>query len=77
MANLPAHIKDLLSDLIARYRTQVDYLAIRLEAAEGADILLRGNKIEALSEGISIGGQVRACHRGCLLYTSPSPRDRG
>lgn len=70
MANLPAHIKDLVSDLIARYRTQVDYLAIRLEAAEGADILFRGNKIEALSEGISIGGQVRACHRGGWGFAS-------
>lgn len=70
MANLPAHIKDLLSDLVARYRAQVDYLAIRLEAAEGADILLRGNKIETLSEGISIGGQVRACHRGGWGFAS-------
>ncbi len=70
MANLPANVKDLLSGLIARYRSQVDYLAIRIEAAEGADILLRGNKIETLSEGISIGGQVRACHQGGWGFAS-------
>lgn len=56
--------KNLLSDLLARYSSQVDYLAIRLEEAEGTDILLRGDKVETLSEGISIGGQVRACHKG-------------
>ena len=70
MSTLPPHIKDLLSDLIARYRSQVDYLAIRIEAAEGADILLRGNKIETLSEGMSLGGQVRACHKGGWGFAS-------
>ena len=57
-------IKNLLSDLIKRYRSQVDFLAIRLEEAEATDILLRGNKVETLSEGISLGGQVRACYKG-------------
>ncbi len=70
MATLPAHVQDLLADLIARYRTQVDYLAIRLEASEGADILLRGSKIETLSEGLSLGGQVRACHKGGWGFAS-------
>ncbi|MDX2231272.1 MAG: TldD/PmbA family protein [Leptolyngbyaceae cyanobacterium bins.349] len=70
MATLPANTKDLLTDLITRYRTQVDYLAVRLEAAEGTDILLRGNKIETLSEGISIGGHVRACHKGGWGFAS-------
>ncbi|NJL19945.1 MAG: TldD/PmbA family protein [Leptolyngbyaceae cyanobacterium SM1_3_5] len=62
--------KDQLADLIARYRSQVDFLAIRLEEAEGADILLRGGRIETLSEGISIGGQVRACHKGGWGFAS-------
>ena len=70
MASLPANAKDLLADLIARYRAHVDYLAIRLESAEGTDILLRGNKIETLSEGISIGGHVRACHKGGWGFAS-------
>lgn len=65
-----ADAKSLLTDLTQRYRNQVDYLAIRLETAEGTDILLRGNRIETLSEGISIGGQVRVCHRGGWGFAS-------
>jgi TldD protein len=57
-------VQNLLSDLIARYSSRVDYLVIRLEESEGTDILLRGDKVETLSEGISIGGQVRACYKG-------------
>ena len=64
MPTLLADAQNLLSDLIARYSPRVDYLVIRLEQAEGTDILLRGDKIETLSEGISIGGQIRACHKG-------------
>ncbi|MBD2314035.1 TldD/PmbA family protein [Desertifilum sp. FACHB-1129] len=64
MSSLLTDAKNLLSDLIKRYASQVDYLAIRLEEAEGTDILLRGDKVETLSEGISIGGQVRACYKG-------------
>ena len=56
--------KNLLTDLIARYRDRVDFLAIRVEESEGTNILLRGDKLETLSEGISIGGQVRACYKG-------------
>ncbi|MBV9386368.1 MAG: TldD/PmbA family protein [Chroococcidiopsidaceae cyanobacterium CP_BM_ER_R8_30] len=64
MPTFLADAKNLLSDLISRYGSQVDYLVIRLEEAEGTDILLRGDKVETLSEGISIGGQIRVCHRG-------------
>ncbi|MBF2025417.1 MAG: TldD/PmbA family protein [Oscillatoriales cyanobacterium C42_A2020_001] len=70
MATLPINAKDLLTDLMTRYRSRVDYLAVRLEAAEGTDILLRGNKTETLSEGISIGGHVRACHKGGWGFAS-------
>ncbi|UBF26751.1 TldD/PmbA family protein [Kovacikia minuta CCNUW1] len=70
MVTLPPNIKDLLAELIDRYRSQIDYLAIRIEAAEGADILLRGNRVETLSEGISIGGHVRACHKGGWGFAS-------
>ncbi|MEM9923675.1 MAG: TldD/PmbA family protein [Cyanobacteria bacterium P01_D01_bin.50] len=64
MPTLTADIQNLLTDLIARYSGKVDYLMIRLEEAEGTDILLRGNKVETLSECISIGGQIRACYKG-------------
>jgi TldD protein len=56
--------QNLLSDLIARYSSRVDYLMIRLEEAEDTDIFLRGDKVETLSVGISIGGQIRACYKG-------------
>lgn len=64
MSNRLSESQNQLSDLIARYRHQVDFLAIRLEEAAGTNILLRGDRVETLSEGIAIGGQVRACHKG-------------
>ena len=64
MTDSLAQIKNQLSDLMTRYRDRVDYLAIRLEQSEGTNIVLRSEKIETLSEGIAIGGQVRACHHG-------------
>jgi TldD protein len=64
MSNLLTDSKNLLADVIARYRDRVDFLAIRLEESEGTNIVLRGEKVETLSEGIAIGGQVRACHKG-------------
>ena len=56
--------KNLLSDLINRYHHRVDWLTIRLEQAEGSSIFLRGNQVETLSEGTSLGGQVRAFYNG-------------
>lgn len=56
--------RNLIADLMARYRDRVDFLAIRLEEAEGTEILLRGDRIETLSESIALGGQVRACYKG-------------
>ncbi len=70
MTTVLADTKNLLSDLMARYRSRVDYLAIRLEEAEGTSILLRGEKVETLSEGLSIGGQVRACYKGGWGFAS-------
>ncbi|MGD1858602.1 MAG: TldD/PmbA family protein [Leptolyngbyaceae cyanobacterium] len=61
---------DQIIELVARYRDRVDFLAVRLEESEGTDILLRGGKVETLSEGISLGGQVRACHRGGWGFAS-------
>lgn len=59
-----------LTDLIHRYRSQVDYLAIRLEDSQTTEILLRGQKIETLSESLAIGGQVRVCHHGGWGFAS-------
>jgi len=56
--------QNLLAELIQRYKNQVDFLSIRLEKAQGTNIVLRSDKIETLSEGISFGAQVRTCHKG-------------
>lgn len=70
MPTIIADAKNLLSELITRYRSRVDYLAIRLEDSEGTSILLQGDKVETLSEGLSIGGQVRACYKGGWGFAS-------
>lgn len=62
--------QNLLSDLISRYSSRVDFLAIRLEESEGTSIVLRGDKVETLSEGLSVGGQVRACYKGGWGFAS-------
>ncbi|AFZ46782.1 peptidase U62 modulator of DNA gyrase [Cyanobacterium stanieri PCC 7202] len=56
--------RNLLSDLITKYQKRVDFLSIRLENSEGTNIALRNGAVETLSEGISLGGQVRACYKG-------------
>lgn len=63
-------LKTLLTDLLRQYRDRVDFLALRVEEAEGTNIVLRGNQIETLSEGLAIGGHVRACHQGGWGFAS-------
>lgn len=70
MPTVLADAQNLVSDLIARYSSRVDYLAIRLEESEGTSISLRGDKVETLSEGLSVGGQVRACYKGGWGFAS-------
>ncbi|MGD1902461.1 MAG: TldD/PmbA family protein [Geitlerinemataceae cyanobacterium] len=70
MPSLLTDIRDRLDELIARHKSRVDYLAIRLEESEGTNIFLRSRKVETLSEEVSIGGQVRACYRGGWGFAS-------
>ncbi len=63
-------VKSQLEDLCTHWGKQVDYLAIRLEQSEGTELFLRGGKTETLSEGLSIGGHVRACYRGGWGFAS-------
>ncbi|MGQ4649715.1 metallopeptidase TldD-related protein [Lyngbya aestuarii] len=70
MPTVLTNAKNLLSELITQYRHQVDYLAIRLEESEGTNISLRSDKVETLSEGLSVGGQVRACYKGGWGFAS-------
>ena len=64
MSQLLQDYRNLLSDLVSRYQSQIDFLSIRLEETESTDIFLRGDRIETLSESIALGGQVRACYKG-------------
>jgi TldD protein len=70
MINSISNYKNLLSDLIKRYQNQTDYLTIRLEISQGTNIVLRGEKIDSISEGISLGGQIRTCYRGGWGFAS-------
>lgn len=70
MAASLAEYQHRIDELLQRYRHRVDYLSIRLEEMEGTDILVRGGKLETISEGISLGGQVRACYRGGWGFAS-------
>ena len=63
-------IKDQILGLVQKYKPDVDFFVIRLERSQGADIFLRSGKVETLSTGISIGGQVRACHQGGWGFAS-------
>lgn len=63
-------MRERLEDLIRRYRAKVDFLQIRIEYGQGADIVLRGDVVETLSETLSAGGQVRTCHKGGWGFAS-------
>lgn len=64
------HLKDQVADRLQRNASRVDYLAIRLEQDETTDIGLRGDRLETLSESVSVGGQVRACYKGGWGFAS-------
>ena len=57
-------LQEQLHQHLQQYRQRVDFLALRLEQSESTQILLRGDRLETLSESLAIGGQIRACHRG-------------
>lgn len=62
--------RSLLADLIQKYHDRADFILIRLEESQSTDILLRGEKIETLSEEVAIGGQVRVCYKGGWGFAS-------
>ncbi|MCU0570708.1 MAG: TldD/PmbA family protein [Oculatellaceae cyanobacterium Prado106] len=57
-------LQDRLLEAIAPYKTQVDYLEIRLEQSESALISYRGPQLDAVDRSLSLVGGIRACHRG-------------
>ena len=52
-----------------------DYAEIRWEAVERSRVAFQRDQLLALEHSREAGGVVRALVEGCLLYTSPSPRD--
>jgi TldD protein len=63
-------MRDHVEQLIKTYSPKVDFLQIRIESAEGTDIGLRGDLIETLSQSLTVGGQVRTCHKGGWGFAS-------
>lgn len=57
-------LQDRLSDAIAPYRQQVDYLEIRLEQSESTAIAYRGQQLDAVDRSFALSGGIRACHKG-------------
>jgi TldD protein len=57
-------LQDRLSDAIAPYRQQVDYLEIRLEQSESTAIAYRGKQLDAVDRSFALSGGIRACHKG-------------
>jgi TldD protein len=78
MAQRLADIKPQIQELVEQYRHQVDFLSVRLEESENTQVVIRLDdrsahadpNTETMSEGIAIGGQVRACHRGGWGFAS-------
>ena len=63
----------LKEEVAARYKQIQDEICRGLEIADG-----KGKFEEELWErNGGGGGRTRIMQNGCLLYTSPSPRDRG
>lgn len=63
-------MRNRIEQLIKIYSPKVDFLQIRIESAEGTDIGLRGDLIETLSQTLTVGGQVRTCHKGGWGFAS-------
>ncbi|MBW4465145.1 MAG: TldD/PmbA family protein [Pegethrix bostrychoides GSE-TBD4-15B] len=57
-------LQNRLSDAIAPYRQQVDYLEIRLEQSESTAIAYRGKQLDAVDRSFALSGGIRACHKG-------------
>ena len=79
VASLEAQLRVRLFDRIAR-QIQLTEAGTRLQG-EAQDILQRLQQLPGLVKGRAdqVEGQLRIAtsHHICLLYTSPSPRDRG
>ena len=65
--------RDLIVDAMKGHGA--DYCEIRIEETDSTRLTYQGNSLDAIAQTSGLGGNVRAATKGCLLYTSPSPRD--
>jgi TldD protein len=63
-------VQDFLTKTIKKFKNKADYLEIRVEESEGANISFRGEEIENVSQPFSRGGCVRALHKGGWGFVS-------
>ncbi|MHC4600146.1 MAG: TldD/PmbA family protein [Planctomycetota bacterium] len=67
---------DRIEDVLNRYKDRCDYLEARIEERESSGIVLRGREVDAIQEGLSLGGCVRAYVKGGIGFTSFNNIDR-
>ncbi|WP_218082172.1 TldD/PmbA family protein [Anthocerotibacter panamensis] len=65
-----------LQELVNKYRSQVDFLLVRWEDAQGTDIVLRKDIRETCAEDLASGAHVRACYKGGWGFASCSRADQ-
>jgi len=63
-------VRDRLDDAVARLRRRCDYLEVRVEDHESLGISVRDGKVDHVGRSRSLGGCVRACHRGGWGFAS-------
>ena len=61
---------DRIEDVLKKFAGRCDYLEARIEEGEGTGISLRGKSIDAIRESLSLGGCVRAYHKGGVGFAS-------
>ncbi|MEA5419315.1 TldD/PmbA family protein [Spirulina sp. CCNP1310] len=69
-------VQNRVTEGVARYGDRTDFLAIRLETSQSTQIVLESQRVDTLSEAISLGGQVRAYYRGGWGFASFNQLDQ-
>ena len=61
---------DRIDDVLKKFGDRCDYLEARIEVKESTNITLRGREVDALQQGVSMGGCVRAYVKGGVGFAS-------
>ncbi|MCU0723102.1 MAG: TldD/PmbA family protein [Planctomycetes bacterium] len=67
---------DRVEDVLRKFKGRCDYLEARVEEGESVSIVLRGRSIDAVRESVSLGGCVRAYHKGGTGFSCFNSLDR-